>query len=162
MPGSGKSTFGRELAAKMNREFVDLDKLIEKKHNMSIQEIFEKHGEVGFRKSETEILKETNHQNNLVVSCGGGTASFNNNLNWINENAVSIFLDTNISVIKQRISRNKNSRPMYNGLNEQQIDEKVDELWEQRKNNFKNAHISIKPERINTLFYLFVNQLVKL
>ena len=76
---TGKTVVGRELAAKLNMRFVDLDTVIEQKAGRPIPEIFKEHGEVAFREMEIAAVKEIALEHNHVIACGGGTP-----LNWIN------------------------------------------------------------------------------
>jgi shikimate kinase len=86
MPGSGKSTWGKKLAKALQYNFVDLDKLIELNEQLSIEDIFRQKGEEYFRDLEHKYLLKTIVMNNVVISCGGGTPCYNDNMNLINEN----------------------------------------------------------------------------
>lgn len=112
---SGKSTLGRILAKKLNYSFVDLDDYIEEKEQTSISEIFKSKGEIYFRKKETQYL---NHilktKTKLVLSLGGGTPCYSNNMDTILgcENAVSIYLKASISTLVDRLKNEKAKRPL--------------------------------------------------
>ena len=96
--GSGKSTTGKDLAKALGFEFIDLDDFIEQKYQTKISEIFEKEGELGFRKKEREALKEVLTSTNIVLSLGGGTPVYFDNMNEIDNNSISFFTKfTNLS-----------------------------------------------------------------
>lgn len=95
MPGSGKSLLGPDVAENLNLPFLDLDNEIENFKNLKVSDIFEKYGEDYFRKLETEFLvKFTKSLNRFVISTGGGTPCYFNNMKFIKENGVAVFLNT--------------------------------------------------------------------
>ncbi|HIF14924.1 MAG TPA: shikimate kinase, partial [Bacteroidetes bacterium] len=89
--GSGKTTIGKQLAKKLNYNFIDLDQYIEKALNTSVSSIFSDKGEPYFRDIETSYLKKALELKNSVISLGGGTPCFNNNMDIINVHSKSIF-----------------------------------------------------------------------
>ncbi len=112
---SGKSTLGKILAEKLNFEFQDLDDYIEKMENTTISAIFKLKGEVAFRMMETQYLKELlASKNNLVLSLGGGTPCYGNNMEVILKatNAKSIYLKASIPTLVSRLKTEKNKRPL--------------------------------------------------
>lgn len=86
MPGSGKSTLGRLAARLLSRPFLDADTIIAEKAGMSIPEIFEKEGEAGFRRRETEVLSELGKQSGVVIATGGGAVLRQENLPLLRQN----------------------------------------------------------------------------
>ena len=100
MPGSGKSSWGKKLANALQYSFVDLDKLIEQREELSIEEIFNEKGEEYFRNLEQKYLLETVVMNHVVISCGGGTPCYHNNMDLINANGISFYLNGAIGKIR--------------------------------------------------------------
>src|ERR687889_548307 len=90
--GSGKTTVGRELAARIDAPFFDLDELVETAEKLSIREIFEQFGEPYFRKRERDILRSTKHLDAAVVATGGGTFTFDANIQFIQSEGVRVYL----------------------------------------------------------------------
>ena len=97
MPMSGKSTVGRIAADILQKEFVDIDQAIEEKAGLSIPEIFERFNEAGFRELEQEVVKEVSLRNGLVISTGGGTPLFRENIRNLRQNGCIAFLDRPLS-----------------------------------------------------------------
>ena len=98
LPGVGKTTLGKLVAEQFNKEFVDMDSLIVNKENMSIKEIFDKYGEAYFRNLESNLCKELESKNNLVISTGGGVILNKENVKSLAKNGLIIFLDKDLDL----------------------------------------------------------------
>lgn len=122
MPGSGKSTVGRKLAEKLNYAFTDLDGMIEKDALMFVESIFETLGEKKFRQLETNALSHI-EGDNLVVSCGGGVVTQKENKALMT--GLKIYLDTDIDIIRHRLS-NDYERPL---LKQKSLEQILDERF---------------------------------
>lgn len=120
MMGVGKSTIGKKMASILGYQFIDLDKLIENKEGKTIAQIFELLGEDYFRQIESEILKTINDAKTIIAT-GGGTPCFYNNIHYIKESGISIYLKANSKLIFQRIIRYPNKRPLLKGKSEDEI-----------------------------------------
>jgi shikimate kinase len=123
--GVGKTTIARFLAQKMNLKWVDLDKIIEEKMNLSIKELFQQKGEIYFRKIEHEVFKELVENNEkLIISTGGGTPCYANNHLLLNgDEVVSIYLQASIAVIFYRLKEAKSERPLVVNQNDENLKE---------------------------------------
>ena len=93
MPGCGKTTVGKELAKAINKEFIDTDEEIVKREGISIPEIFKALGEAGFRKIESEIIKDVAARQGLVIATGGGAVLKDENTKLLKGNGIVFFLD---------------------------------------------------------------------
>lgn len=124
MPGCGKTTTARRLAAISGREFIDIDAEIVKKCKKSIPEIFEEEGEEAFRKIETEVTAEVCKKSGCIISCGGGVVTRPENKNLIRQNSTVVFLSRNIHTLATR------GRP----LSETNA---AEALWEKRSPMYK-------------------------
>ena len=112
---SGKSTLGGILAKKLSYEFIDLDDYIEKNEKSTISNIFKLKGEIHFRKLETHYLNELlNSKSNLVLSLGGGTPCYSNNMDLVlnAKNVKSFYLKTSIPTLIARLKNEKSKRPL--------------------------------------------------
>lgn len=161
MPGCGKSTWGKKLAQKINFRFLDLDEFIELKTGLSIAELFSDKGEVFFREIETTYLNEIiASEKNLVVSLGGGTPCFNNNLKTIKANGKTIFLDAPVKLLADRIINAVTIRPMFKNLGREEIIEKLEELFLKRYPYYKEADIThqVKVLKLNHLLLSLENK----
>lgn len=117
--GSGKSTIAKLLAEKINIPFKDLDEIIEIEENLSIKNIFEQKGELYFRKIEHAALKKlTASAESFVLSLGGGTPCYSHNHRLIEgKGIVSIYLKASVEELYQRLSNEKDTRPLIAFLN---------------------------------------------
>ncbi len=129
---SGKTTFGKKLANALQYDFIDLDALIEKEEGISITEIFQTKGEEYFREIENNVLKQTVSIKNAVISCGGGTPCFYNNMDFINNNGLSIWLNPPLGFIIDRIKKEPNQRPLVKGLTGDALKVKVEHHYYER------------------------------
>jgi shikimate kinase len=110
--GSGKTTIGRELAARIDAPFFDLDELIESAEKMSIRDIFAVQGEPYFRKRERDILRSTRHLELAVIATGGGTFTFDENIQFIQSEGMSIYLSAPYALLRSRAG-GKEDRPLF-------------------------------------------------
>lgn len=118
--GCGKTTVGSELASLLKMEFIDLDKWIEEKEQMTVSKIFEKKGEEYFRAAETKAAEALGKQTGRVIACGGGTVLNPKNVEFLKENGVIIYLSVTADTVKQRL-KGDTTRPLLSNDRENQI-----------------------------------------
>jgi shikimate kinase len=121
--GSGKSTVGKMLSLKLNYQFVDLDKAIEKHENLSVTAIFEQKGEPYFRHLESELLDfYLSKPEFYVISTGGGTPCSDHNIALILEKSHSVFLNVSTNELYQRLkSSDKDKRPLLKTIPDDEL-----------------------------------------
>ena len=144
--GSGKTSVGKKLAKKVFTPFYDLDHYIENREGESIANIFEKKGEIYFRKIEHQHLKEfLKEKDDYILSLGGGTPCYAGNMNVIleQEGVTSIYLQANIPTLKERISKNKKKRPLVASLDDEKLAEFIAKHLFERKNFYEQAHHTV-------------------
>ena len=144
--GSGKSLIGSHLAKKIDYKFIDLDQYIEKNEACSISKIFEDSGDIYFRKIETKyLIKCLSENNNIVLSVGGGTPCYNDNLTHINSaNNISFYLKNNNVELSKRLYKNNNNRPLISTIkSEQKMIEFVSKHLFEREVFYNKANVTV-------------------
>lgn len=122
--GSGKSHISKVLSQKINFKLIDLDRQISVKNKMTIPEIFEKRGEIYFRKQENQILNEIlDFTEDIILSVGGGTPAYFNNMEIINQHSESVFLQTSVKTLSERILKQKEKRPLVANIADEDLPE---------------------------------------
>ena len=116
--GSGKSHNGKKIAKALKIDFFDLDQIIEAEEGLSISNIFEQKGEAHFRNLERKYLKAFKNKHNFILSTGGGTACYFDNILWMNGQGETIFLDASLNLLTQRLVRKQAKRPLLKDLSE--------------------------------------------
>jgi shikimate kinase len=111
--GSGKTTVGRELSARIDAPFFDLDELVESAEKTTIKEIFALHGEPYFRKRERDILRSTKNLDSAVVATGGGTFTFDENIQFIQSEGISVYLSAPYALLRSRVGPKASERPLF-------------------------------------------------
>lgn len=163
LPGSGKSTFGRQLSLELHFPYIDLDHQIEERFQMKIPDIFSHFGEGKFREWETETLAELLQQDSsFVLATGGGAPCFNDNMDLINASSISVYLDVPLDSISERLSASKvQNRPMFQGLDQGEITLKLKSLLAERDSFYSQAKIKLSGEDFSAelLMYELINQL---
>lgn len=148
MPGSGKTTLGKELAKSLHYSFVDMDQEIEKSSRKSINEIFEQDGEEEFRDLEQDILHEVSTGKNLVISTGGGAPCFFDNMAFINRSGLSIFIDVPSEELFKRMEGNTETRPMFKEKSQEEIASEIKEKHATRLPFYSQAQLTISGDNI--------------
>ncbi|KFC21065.1 shikimate kinase [Epilithonimonas lactis] len=150
--GSGKSHISKNLSQKINFKLIDLDQKISEEHQQSIPEIFEKRGEIYFRKEEKRILEELlNSEEDLVLSLGGGTPVYYENMNIINEKSKSFFLRASVGTLTNRVLLQKHSRPLIAKLEDSDIPEFIAKHLFERNPYYSKAHFTIDTDSKNAV-----------
>jgi shikimate kinase len=142
--GSGKTHISKILSEKLNFKFIDLDKEIFQRSKLTIPEIFEKKGELYFRKLERETLEEIlATEKDIVLSLGGGTPVYYNNMEIINNNSKSIFLKASVNTLSERLSKQKEKRPLIARISDENLPEFIAKHLFERNQFYSKAQFSI-------------------
>jgi shikimate kinase len=138
---SGKTNLGREMAEITGMSFADLDELFEEKYKVSILEFFEKYGEELFRKLEQGILLDTEAMDNVIISTGGGTPCFFNNMDFILENGRSVYLKMPVPLLADRMETLHKKRPLLKGVPSGEIEQYITQQLKEREVHYLRANL---------------------
>lgn len=141
MMGVGKSSVGRKLASMLHCHFVDADEEIERAAQMTIPEIFEKHGEDYFRDGERRVISRLIEQDGglKVIATGGGAFCNAETRALILERTIAIWLDSDVDTLVERTAR-KDNRPLLQGGNPREI---LTRLRDERRPAYSQAPIHV-------------------
>ena len=134
--GTGKTAVGQLLAKKLDREFIELDPLIEQRAGKSIPDIFQQDGEIAFRELEIGVTKEVAQMKNVVIACGGGLVLNKINIDRLTESSGIVYLIASPGVILERVSNEAGQRPLLEVANPIQT---IRELLRFRKPFYERA-----------------------
>ncbi|MGL5789889.1 MAG: shikimate kinase [Bacteroidales bacterium] len=141
--GSGKSTVGKVLAKTMHFTFIDLDHFIEQRFHKSVSQIFDEDGELRFREIERRMLKEVASYENVIISTGGGTPVFDDNMGFMNDKGITIYLDVTEAILVNRLSKAKEKRPLIASKNDEQLSLFVHESLTKRMPFYETSKYSV-------------------
>ena len=157
--GVGKTTLGRKIAQRLNLNFFDLDYYIEKKHKADISYIFNLVGNDGFRLVEHRTLLELiNISQNCLISTGGGTPCYHNNIDILNKNGMSFYLKMPINSLVNRLKKAKKKRPLINLLSEKELYGFVEKQLLEREVFYTQANIELD---VNILKLNEITEIIK-
>ena len=140
--GAGKTTVGKELARQLGVTFYDLDWYIETRMHKRVPEIFAESGEEGFRDIERRMLHEVAEFEDVVVSCGGGTPCFFDNMDYLNTKGDVVYLKASPDVLFKHLKMGKGIRPLLQGKNDEELLTFIGEQLGKREQYYmKAAHI---------------------
>jgi shikimate kinase len=146
--GSGKSTAGKKLASLLDYTFIDLDNMIENETDHTIAEWFSA-GESKFREIESMVLRQTDDFKNSVISTGGGTPCFHDNMQWMNENGVTVYIKMSTGGLFHRLIYSKTTRPLLAGKTDVELMEFITESLKEREFFYSQAHYTFKGENLD-------------
>jgi shikimate kinase len=146
--GSGKSMIGKKLAASLNFPFIDIDNEFESQYKISIDRFFKKYSELVFRNLESKILRQTSALDDVVISTGGGTPCFYNNMEFINQNGISIYLKVSPESIQRRIVNSTKPRPLLINIPDNQLLDRIKSLLGDREQFYNQARLTIESDNI--------------
>jgi shikimate kinase len=148
--GSGKTYWGKILSRRMELPFYDLDTVIEGVENKSVKQIFNDDGEEYFRLKEQEALEAIiDDHEEVIVSTGGGTPCFFNNIDLMKKNGKVIWLNTSVDVLVQRLMKEKQSRPLIKNISDTELKIFIVKKMQDRRLYYEQADITLKEELIS-------------
>jgi shikimate kinase len=144
--GAGKTTAAKRLAHRLGWDVVDTDALFEEKYKISVDDFFQKYDEPLYRKLESEILKSTGNLDHTVISTGGGTACFFDNMDWMNQHGTTVFMRISPESVVDRVLHSHHKRPLTRGKSEEELLEFVSQHYASRMPFYEQAQITVKSE----------------
>lgn len=141
--GAGKTSIGRELAARLEMPFLDLDDWIEQNEGLTITEIFTEKGELEFRKIEAKWLRETAAFEKAIIASGGGTPCFFDNMTWMNDHGFTVFIQVSAEVLASRLRTEKEKRPLLAGLSDKELASFVNSKLSERLMFYEQSHLTL-------------------
>ena len=137
--GAGKTTLGKAFARAMGLTFVDLDWYIEERFHKTVSQIFAERGEDGFRELEKRMLHEASDFEDVVISVGGGTPCFFDNMDYMNQVGETVFLDVDNQVLFRRLKVAKQQRPLLANKTDEELMAFIQEALEKRLPHYTKA-----------------------
>lgn len=147
---SGKTTFGRALAAKTGRNFLDLDEEIERRCGRSAADIISQDGEACFRRLESETLKLTASLDNVVIACGGGTPCFRDNMEFMTLHGKTLWLIASPEKLAERILLAQGTRPLVAGKSPDELLAFIKTHLLQRQPYYSRADLRLSGEHLES------------
>lgn len=149
--GSGKSTLGFAVARKLKKQYIDLDIYIENRYRMSIKDLFNARGEAAFREIERNVLHEVGEFEDAVISCGGGTPLYGDNMNYMKMRGITVWLNASQKVLFERLSipTAKAKRPLLAGLADDELKEYIAAAMVKRIPIYSQSEIEFNADKLD-------------
>ena len=154
MMGSGKSHWMEKLGRKLKVPRYDLDSLIEDVEDRSVTQIFKESGEEHFRKMESIVLKWFADREEFILATGGGTPCFHNNMEWMNNEGITIWIDEPTDILVERLLPERSHRPAISKLSEKKLRSYLEEKIAERKPFYSQAKFVVSGDDINEEYLL--------
>lgn len=145
--GAGKTHWGRLLSEKLGIRFFDLDEQVAEHAGKTIPDIFAAEGEEYFRLLEKEVLYIiTESHDSFIMACGGGSPCYFNNIDYMNEAGTTVWINTPLSILFERLVKEKDKRPLIRQLSEEQLQAFIGKKFADRKIYYEQAEITVEDE----------------
>jgi shikimate kinase len=145
--GAGKTHWGKQVANRMGLPFYDLDELVVAQEGKSIADIFSENGEEYFRMCEKQMLEElVEKEDSMIISCGGGTPCFFNNIDFMKRYGIVVWLNTQVEVILQRLMKERMHRPLLKDIKDEDLRNHIIRKLNERRMYYEQADVIIDKE----------------
>jgi shikimate kinase len=141
--GAGKTTIGKALSKELGLPFYDLDWYIEGRRHKTISQLFSELGEEGFRKIEYNMLHELAEFEDVIISCGGGTPCFFDNMDYMNQQGQVIYLRCEPEVLQKHLMMGKTERPLLKDKSPEQLIDYITEHLKEREPYYNKARYTL-------------------
>ena len=139
---SGKTTFGRALAKRLDYDFIDLDFFIQQRFHRTIPQLFSEYGEEWFRKRECALLREIGELDRTVIACGGGTPCFDDNMEYMNSRGLTVLLEASDECTLRRLTEARGKRPLTEGKTPDELRSFIRSHKEERARFYSHAAVT--------------------
>jgi shikimate kinase len=157
--GSGKTHWGKRWALANRMSFVDLDEMIEKAEERTIRDIFEANGEDYFRKLEAQSLRLCADLHNTIIACGGGTPCFFDNMQWMNEHGITIYVAATTEQILRRVLAEQQKRPLLKKMSEGELTSFIADKLGEREPVYAQAQFTLHSDQLTEGTFAALRQL---
>lgn len=137
--GAGKTTLGKALSRRLGLSFFDLDWFIENRFCQTVSKLFAERGEEGFRKIEKEMLHEVAEFENVVISAGGGTPCFFDNIHYMNQQAQTVYLKATPEVLFRHLQAGRHKRPLLADKSDEEMMDFITSSLQKREPFYSQA-----------------------
>ena len=137
--GAGKTTLGKAFSRELGLTFIDLDWYIEERFHKTVQQLFSERGEQGFRELEQKMLHEVAEFEDVVISAGGGTPCFFDNMDYMNACGDTVFLQVEPEVLFHRLKVAKQQRPLLANKSDEELMNFICEALQKRHPFYSQA-----------------------
>ncbi|MBQ7420774.1 MAG: shikimate kinase [Prevotella sp.] len=137
--GAGKTTIGKALSTELGMKFYDLDWYIESRMHKTVKQIFDERGEEGFRQIEKNMLHEVAEFENVIISCGGGTPCFFDNMEYMNKQGDTLYLKASPETLYNHLKIGKSVRPLLLNKTSEEVQFFIQEQLESREQYYSKA-----------------------
>ena len=141
--GAGKTTIGKTLSKELGATFYDLDWYIESRMRKTVAQIFAEKGEEGFRKMEYNMLHEVAEFENVIISCGGGTPCFFDNMDYLNQQGQTVYLKADPEVLYNHLLMGKVERPLIKGKSPEELITFIRQQLDKREPYYSKAKYTL-------------------
>jgi shikimate kinase len=141
--GAGKTTVGKALSKELGATFYDLDWYIESRMRKTVAQIFAERGEEGFRKMEYNMLHEVAEFENVIISCGGGTPCFFDNMDYLNQQGQTVYLKAAPEVLYSHLLMGKVERPLIKGKSPEELITFIRQQLDKREPYYSKAKYTL-------------------
>ncbi len=156
--GSGKSTVGKMLSARLGFRLVDLDVFIESRFHKTIAQLFDEKGETGFRNIEHALLQEVCSFEDTVVATGGGAACFHDNISLMNESGLTVYLRVPVDILAERLKHGRSQRPLVSQKPDEELHSFIEKMLRIRDPFYSQAQMIVDSKAL--LDFSFVDDIV--
>lgn len=148
---AGKTTLGKALARELGLQFIDLDHYIENRYRSTVSQLFAERGEEAFRQIERNMLHEVAEFEDVIIATGGGTPCFFDNIDYMNGQGTTVFLEASVDTIHTRLTIARTQRPLVAQKTSDELRDYIIQMLELRKPYYSRAHHTFCANRLENI-----------